>query len=117
MGKVIISVLCVLFFIAGCSNNQDNMNAINKDGYDDARESAWDFVKEKGWDDRAEENWQSANVTKTIADNNSEFLDNDYEEKELLLISFKDKENVVLGTPSILIAPDTNKVIGYMPSE
>ncbi|OKL35302.1 hypothetical protein [Domibacillus mangrovi] len=117
MNKVIISILCALFLIAGCSNNQDDMNAINNDGYDDVRESAWDFLNDKGWDDRIQENWQSANVTKTIADNSYELLDNDYEGKEVLLVSFEDKENLVLGTSPILMDPNTNKVIGYMPSE
>ncbi|MCI2255547.1 hypothetical protein L2D08_14325 [Domibacillus sp. PGB-M46] len=96
------------------SNNQDDTSTINKDGYDDARKSAWDFVKEKSWDDWAEENWQSANVTKTIADNNYELLDSTYEGTKVLLVSFEDKENLVIGTPPILIDPNTNKVIGYM---
>lgn len=109
--------LFTIFLVVGCSNNQDNVNSTNEDSYDYARESAWNFVKEKGWDDAAKENGQSVNITKTIADNNYELLDNTYEGKEVLLVSFEDKENVVVGTPPILIDTNTNKVIGYMPGE
>ncbi|ARK25037.1 hypothetical protein SporoP37_10515 [Sporosarcina sp. P37] len=37
--------------------------------------------------------------------------------KEVLTVSFEDAENVVTGTPQILIDPNTYKVIGYMPTE
>ncbi len=103
--------LFTIFLVAGCSNNQDKVNVINKDSYDDARESAWNFVKEKGWDDTAKENWQHSKIKKTIAaDDDHKFLGKAYKEnyegKEVLFVSFE-------GTPSILIDPNTNKVIGY----
>ncbi|MGG3452301.1 YobA family protein [Domibacillus aminovorans] len=102
--------LWTLFLVTGCSNNQDDVNTTNKDSDDYAREIAWDFVKETGWDDGVKEEWQRAKVTKTIADNNYQFLGkaykDNYEGKEALFVSFE-------GAPSILIDPNTNKVIGY----
>lgn len=56
-------------------------------------------------------------MKKTNADNSYEFLDKTYDGKEVLMVSFEDKDNVVLGTPLILVDPITNEVIGYMPSE
>ena len=51
------------------------------------------------------------------ADDSYELLDETYEGKEVLSVSFEDKKNVVVGTPLILVAPDTNEVIGYMLGE
>ena len=56
-------------------------------------------------------------MKKMIANNSYELLDKTYEGKEILIVSFEDKENVVVGTPLILIDPNLNEVIGYMPGE
>ncbi|SES44437.1 hypothetical protein [Psychrobacillus sp. OK032] len=104
--------------IIGCTNKQvieENTN--DTDNYGDVRAVAWEFINEKGWNDRAKEDWQSAKVKKTIADNSYELLDKTYDGKEVLTVSFEDKNSVVIGTPSILVDPDSNEVIGYMPSE
>ncbi|WP_177184523.1 hypothetical protein [Psychrobacillus sp. OK032] len=51
------------------------------------------------------------------ADNSYDLLDKTYDGKELLTVSFEDKDSVVIGTPLILVDPDSNEVIGYMLSE
>ncbi|MGD7051691.1 MULTISPECIES: hypothetical protein [Bacillaceae] len=120
MRKIVSYFVIALFFailLVGCSNNQNEENQSETDSYNEVREVAWDFTKDKGWDDTAKGNWQSAEVRKVIVDNNYEFLDKTYEGKEALSVSFEDKENTVVGTPLVLIDIDTNKVIGYMPSE
>jgi hypothetical protein len=48
-------------------------------------------------------------VKKTIVDNGYELLDDNYEGKEVLSVSFEDKENSVVGTPLILTAPIPTK--------
>ena len=84
----------------------------------DIKTVAWEFIEEKGWDTNAKGNWQGAKVTETIADNSYELLDSNYEGREVLyLFTFEDKENVLIGTPLILVDPTTKKVIGYMPGE
>jgi hypothetical protein len=103
--------------IVGCSIKQDRGNSNVIDNYEKIREVAWEFIEEKGWDDRAIEDWKSAEVKKTIADNSYELLDKTYEGKEVLRVSFEDKENVVVGPPLILVDPNTNEVIGFMPGE
>ncbi|WP_438298156.1 hypothetical protein [Sporosarcina sp. FA15] len=105
------------FLIVGCSNNQEVGNITDTDSYENVREVAWAFIEEKGWNDNAEKDWESAEVKKMIANNSYELLDKTYEGKEILIVSFEDKENVVVGTPLILIEPNLNEVIGYMPGE
>ncbi|MFL0366183.1 DUF3221 domain-containing protein [Pseudobacillus sp. 179-B 2D1 NHS] len=112
--KILVIVLCIpLIFLVACSTDSqisNDVNATTKESNDYAREIAWDFIKEMAWDDLAKEEWQSAKVTKMIADDDHQFLGksykDNYEGKEVLLVSFE-------GTPSILIDPNTNKVIGY----
>ncbi|WP_214483786.1 hypothetical protein [Bacillus sp. SM2101] len=120
MRKLVFYLAITVFtalLLEGCSDNQNAKNQSEIDGYIEARESAWNFVKEKGWYDTAKDNWQSAGVTKVVVNNNYELLDKTYEGKEVLSVSFEDKENSIVGAPLILIEPYTNKVIGYMPSE
>jgi hypothetical protein len=75
------------------------------------------FIEEKGWNDTAKGDWKSAKVKKIIADTRYELLDNTYEGKEVLTVSFVDKENVVFDTPFILVDPNLNDGIGYMAGE
>ncbi|HJF32112.1 MAG TPA: hypothetical protein K8V56_10115 [Sporosarcina psychrophila] len=120
MRKVVLYLALTIlstFLVVGCSDIQNAENNTEKDSYDEVRKIAWDFVVDKGWNDTAKENWQSAKVTKVVVENNYELLDDTHEAEEALSVSFEDKENVVVGTPLILIDTNTNKVIGYMLSE
>ena len=107
--------ICLFCLIAGCSTTETVNDTSGS--YELAREAAWEFVQEKGWSDSAKGNWQNAKVEIIIADESYELLDVSYEGKEVTSVSFQDKENVVVGTPLILVDFDNNKVIGYMPSE
>ncbi|KKB33093.1 YobA family protein [Bacillus thermotolerans] len=113
--KLLVFILSIpLVFLAACSSDSqttNDVNATNKESDEHIREIAWDFVKEMGWNDEVKEEWQRAKVTKTIAaDDDHKFLGqaykDNYEGKEVLFVSFE-------STPSILIDPKTNKVIGY----
>lgn len=115
--KYLAITVCFMFLIIGCSNNQVVGNATDSDDYGKVREVAWKFIQAKGWSATAKEDWQSAKVNKTIADNSYELLDKTYEGKEILTVSFEDKEDVVIGTPLILVDSETNEVIGYMKGE
>ena len=116
--KLKLLFLTILFcLIAGCSNEEEAVKNTSVDGYESIRKAAWEFIQEKGWSGLAEGNWQSAKVEKIIADENYEMLDTHYEGKEVAAVSFQDKENVVVGTPLILVDLNTNEVVGYMPSE
>jgi len=110
-------VAITAFLLVGCSNNQDVGTITDTDSYEKVREVAWEFIEEKGWNNTAKEGWESAKVEKIIADNRYELFDKTYEGKEIVSVSFEDKENVVVGTPLILVDPNLNEVIGYMASE
>lgn len=110
-------VVITAFLFVGCSNNQDVGTITDTDSYEKVREVAWEFIEEKGWNGTAKEGWKSAEVKSVIADNRYELLDETYEGKEILTVSFEDKENVVVGTPLILVDPNLNEVIGYMAGE
>lgn len=83
----------------------------------DAREVAWEFLKEEGWDHTATGDWKSAVVENTIADESYELLDQSYVGKLVLSVSFEDQQNVVVGTPEVLLDFDTHEVIGYIAGE
>lgn len=109
--------MCSALLIVGCANKVNIKSSESADEYVDVKAAAWAFVKERGWDNSAEDDWQSADVEETIADHRYVLLDKKDEEREVLLVSFKDVENVVTGTPPILVDSNTYEVIGYMPTE
>lgn len=103
----------LILLLFGCSYKQNGGNITETDSYEKAKEVAWEFIEEKGWDDTVKEGWESVKVKKVIADNSYESLDQTFEGKNILAVSFEDKENVVVNTPLILVDPDFNEVIGY----
>jgi len=115
----LILILISICMIAGCSNSsaQDVAKPSSEDGDGLVRKAAWEFIQEKGWSEKAKVNWQNAKVELIIADEKYEMLNTQYVGKEVAAVSFQDKENVVNGTPLILVDLDTNAVVGYMPSE
>lgn len=119
MGKLFLCLVTGAFLallLVGCGSlNAGNQSEM--DDYNEAREAAWAFLEERGWNDTAKENWKSAEVTTVVADGDYELLDSSYEGEEVLAVSFGEQENVAVAPPEILVDADTNKVIGYMPSE
>ncbi|WP_391117234.1 hypothetical protein [Psychrobacillus sp. L3] len=106
-----------IFFIVGCSSKQEIGNTNSTDSYENIREIAWNFLVENDWTERAIVNWKTAEVEKIIARNNYAFLDENYDGKDVLAVSFEDKGKFVVGPPVILVDPDTNEVIGYILAE
>jgi hypothetical protein len=94
----------------------DKNLALNERNYESVRKAAWEYLIAKGWNGTAED-WNSAVVTKTIASSDFELIDRRYEGQEILSVTFADKENVVIGTPIVLVDELTHKVIGYKPGE
>jgi len=83
----------------------------------DAREVAWAFLNEKGWDSTATGDWESAVVKNTIADESYELIDKSYVGKLVSSVTFEDQDNLVVGTPIVLLDFDTHEVIGYIAGE
>lgn len=92
-------------------------NDSDKYNYEEIKTIAYEFIKEKGWIATVKGDWKDAEVKETIADDSYELLDNNYEGEKVLSVSYEDKENVVMGTPIILVDPTIKKVIGYMLGE
>lgn len=107
----------LILLLTGCSNDQDVGKITASDSYESVRKIAWEFIEEQGWNNTAKEDWKSAEVKMTVAVNSYELFDEAYVGKEVLAISFKDKEYVVASTSIILVDPDTNEVIGYIAGE
>lgn len=93
------------------------INEIIASSHTSIKEIAWNFLKEKGWNDSANKERRKATVTKVLVNDDYELVDKSYEGKEVLSVSFEDKENTVVGTPIVLVDADTDRVIGYMPGE
>ena len=103
-----------MIWVTGC--NEVERDTGNEQSYDDVRKIAWDYLNEQGWNENTKD-WQSAVVTKTVVNDDFELIDTNFEGTEAWSVSFVDKDNVVVGTPIILVDPKSNKVIGYMPGE
>ena len=115
-----IYFVCTFFsitLILGCSNKPVTEITSEIDSYEDVKAAAWEFLNEKGWQDQAKDDFESAKVEKVHADSKYVLLDQTYDGKELLEVSFEDVDHAVTGTPLILIDSNTNEVVGYMPSE
>ncbi|QFG01212.1 hypothetical protein PB01_15655 [Psychrobacillus glaciei] len=117
MKLLFFAIVLSIFFIVGCTTNQEVGNANGTDSYENIRETAWNFLVEKDWTERAIEDWKTAEVEKIIARNNYAFLDENYDGKEVFAVSFEDKGKFVMGPPVILVDSDTNEVIGYILAE
>lgn len=102
-----------MIWITGCNEVE---KSTDEESYDDVRKVAWDYLNEQGWNKSAGD-WRSAVVLKTVVNDDFELIDKSYLGKEAFSVSFTDKDQVVVGTPTILVDPTTNKVIGHMPGE
>lgn len=107
-------LLIILVWVTGC-NEVEKSTGIEQ-SYDDVKKVAWNYLNDQGWSENAKDS-NSAVVKKVVVDDNYELIDSRFEGTEVWSVSFVDKDNVVVGTPTILVDTKTNKVIGYMPGE
>lgn len=120
--RIAFAVL-LLIMLVGCSANpnvedsSNNENRIVSDEFNEIRKIAWDFIEEMGWDKHTEGAWESADVQAIVVGENYELLDHSYKGKEVLEGSFVDVADTLVGTPEILVDPETGKVVGYMLGE
>jgi PBP1b-binding outer membrane lipoprotein LpoB len=99
----IAMTLLSILLMAGC---------FDKDSYDPVREAAWKFVEEKAWNGR-EEDWKKAIVETRMVDSSFEMLEKSYQGREVVTVTLEN----ALAAPLIIVDPDTNEVIGYIPGE
>ena len=109
--------LMIMFFTVGCGVSEE-IHLGAKEDHLGAKEAAWNFLAEKEWNEGVKEgSWQDAEVSEVTVDNNYSLLDESYEGKEVLSVSFDDKDNLAVGVPVIIVSLDTNEVVGYLPGE
>ena len=110
-------ILMIMFFTVGCGASEE-IHLGAKEEHLVAKEAAWNFLVEKEWDEGVKEgSWQDAEVNEVTVDDDYSLLDESYEEKEVLSVSFENKENLAVGVPVILVSVETNEAVGYMPGE
>ncbi|HWL23772.1 MAG TPA: hypothetical protein VNR38_08485 [Ureibacillus sp.] len=115
----LIFLLFAAVILASCSNTPEPNAKVEKtdDEYGEIRAVAWDYLQHNDWHLWAKKDWENAIVEKIIADHRYELLDPTIEGKEVLRVSFEDRDVVIVGTPTILIDPQTKEVVGYMLGE
>lgn len=111
-------ILLNYFFISmivlfGCSES------LNSSGeYLEIKKNAWDYLVENDWESSASKKLEEAIVEEVILkEREANLLNDSFIGKEILKVTFQEKENQVLSPPQILINPENNKVIGYISSE
>ena len=119
MNRILCSLLLVLS-ITGCSSGAEGNNASVEDA-DEARAAAWEFLQQEGVDRYInEETWDEAEVTEVTITGESSYawLDDSYAGKEVLKVRFGEAEGgVAAAVTTILVDPDTDEVIGFVPGD
>lgn len=101
-----IFVILFLTLLIGCTN----------DKFVEEKKVAWNYLVNQEMSDNANEDLDKASVSEVEVSDDYKLIDETYIGKTVVAVTFEDKENVVIGTPTVLVSSD-NKVIGFIPSE
>ena len=111
-GWMMIAVL----LLSGCDDEQRVVNG-NEPAGDEAIAVAWAYVTARNWQEPAIDAGATAEVQRVTVDDDYELLDDEYAGAEALAVSFEVDPNSSVGVPTILVAPESNTVVGYLPGE
>lgn len=111
-GWMMIAVL----LLSECDDEQRIVNG-NEPVDDEAIVVAWAYVTARNWQEPALDAGASAEVDRVTVDDGYELLDDVYAGTEALAVSFEADPNSSVGVPTILVAPESDTVIGYLPGE
>ena len=111
-GWLMIAVL----LLGGCDEQQRVVNG-NELADDEVIAVAWAYVTARNWQEPALDAGASAEVDRVTVDDGYELLDDAYAGTEALAVSFEADPNSSVGVPTILVAPESDTVIGYLPGE
>ncbi|WP_114166785.1 hypothetical protein [Exiguobacterium sp. TNDT2] len=111
-GWMMIAVLV----LGGCADEQRIVNE-NEPAGDEAIAVAWAYVTARNWQEPAIDAGASAEVHRVTVDDGYELLDDAYAGTEALAVSFEVDPNSSVDVPTILVAPESNTVVGYVPGE
>ncbi|UTT43820.1 hypothetical protein [Exiguobacterium aurantiacum] len=108
-------MMVAALLLGGCDEEQRVVN--NEPDDDEAITIAWAYVTARNWQEPAIDAGATAEVQRVTVDDDYELLDDAYAGTEALAVSFEVDPNSSVGVPTILIAPETNTVVGYLPAE
>lgn len=111
-GWMMIAVL----LLSGWDDEQRVANG-NEPAGDEAIAVAWAYVTARNWQEPAIDAGASAEVHRVTVDDGYELLDDAYAWTEALAVLFEADPNSSVGVPTILVAPESNTVVGYLPGE
>lgn len=111
-GWMMIAVLV----LGGCADEQRIVNE-NEPAGDEAIAVAWAYVTARNWQEPAIDAGASAEVHRVTVDDGYELLDDAYAGTEALAVSFEADPNSSVDVPTILVARESNTVVGYVPGE
>jgi len=109
-------LMVAALLLGGCDEEQRIVNETEPAG-DEAIAIAWSYVTAHNWQEPAIDAGGSAEVQRVVVDDSYELLDDAYAGTEALAVSFESNPNSVVGVPTILVAPESNTVVGYLPGE
>lgn len=110
-GWLMIGVL----LLVGCDEAQRVVNG-TEPADDEAIAVAWSYVTARNWQGTSDEG-QNAEVNRIVIKDGFELFDETLVGEEVLAVSFASEPDSVVGVPTVLLAPKTKEVVGYIPSE
>lgn len=108
--------MIAMLLLSGCDDEQRVVNG-NEPAGDEAIAVAWAYVTARNWQEPALDAGASAEVQRVTVDDGYELLNDAYAGTEALAVSFEADPNSSVGVPTILVAPESDIVIGYLPGE
>ncbi|MGD7046351.1 hypothetical protein [Jeotgalibacillus proteolyticus] len=117
MKKKYIVYFILLLSLIGCSSNNSNQDQDTSEKETLILQNAYDFAQEQGWSDRIDGDYTQGEIAEVTATKDMELTNEEDIGKEVFTVTFKEKENVAVGIPIIIVNKSDNNVIGYLPSE
>lgn len=115
--KKYIVYFILLLSLIGCSSNNSNQDQDTSEKETLILQNAYDFAQEQGWSDRIDGDYTQGEIAEVTATKDMELTNEEDIGKEVFTVTFKEKENVAVGIPIIIVNKSDNNVIGYLPSE
>lgn len=78
---------------------------------------AWETLRQQGWRDTAKGNLRQGKITQSTAGDDIEWFNESYKGERVHVVQFEDIQNVVTGTPKIVLDGKEKEVVGFIPTE
>ncbi|MGA9467472.1 MAG: hypothetical protein WBV10_07575 [Exiguobacterium marinum] len=112
----LFTVLCLtIFLLTGCMQPSTS-SPTQSDDEADAIKSAVSFLEQMDWQP-VDEDSQQATIQSIKVDDRYELIDSHFKGAHAWLITFPADSQRTIETPHVLVDPESNEVIGYLPSE